>query len=238
LIDLVIVKTATSPTPVNGIVNYTMTVTNKGPDTATNVQLADPAPSGITYLTVNPSKGTCNLTTSLITCSLGSIAAGETVTVNVTARATAVGTHTNVATVTGGGGRETNPADNVDDAITIVPAPFVPPAKPKPETKPVAQPPVCLTLTVSPKMIKADGRPDRVSVKVTAGKKRVKGTKVTVFGAGVRKSGRSNGKGMAYIRINPTKAGLITITALETNQRVCGPKRIGVVGVFLPPLTG
>jgi uncharacterized repeat protein (TIGR01451 family) len=233
LIDLVVVKTASSPTPLNGIVNYTLTVTNKGPDTATNVQLADPAPSGITYLTANPSKGTCNLSTSLITCSLGTLAAGETATINVTARATAVGTHTNVATVTGGGGRETNPADNVDDAVTIVPAPFVPPSKPKP------QPEVCLTLTVSPKMIKADGKPDMVRVRVTAGKKRVKGTKVTIFGAGVRKTGRSNGSGMALIKINPKKAGLITITALETNQKVCGPKRIGVVGVFLPPpLTG
>jgi hypothetical protein len=97
---------------------------------------------------------------------------------------------------------------------------------------------VCLTLTVSPKMITADGKSDRVLVRVTAGKKRVKGTKVVVFGAGVRKSARSNGKGMAILRINPRKAGLITITARETNQRVCGPKRIGVVGVFLPPLAG
>jgi hypothetical protein len=87
-------------------------------------------------------------------------------------------------------------------------------------------------------MIKADGKPDRVSVKVTAGKKRIKETKVTVFGAGVRKSGRSNARGMAFIRINPRKPGLITITALERNRKVCGPKRIGVVGVFLPPLTG
>jgi hypothetical protein len=77
-----------------------------------------------------------------------------------------------------------------------------------------------------------------VSVKVTAGAKRVKGTTVTISGAGLRKSGRTNGKGMAFIGINPRKPGLITITALETNQRVCGPKRIGVVGVFLPPLTG
>ena len=60
LIDLVIVKEASSPTPLNGIVNYSLTVTNKGPDTATNVQLADPAPAGITYLTANPSQGTCN----------------------------------------------------------------------------------------------------------------------------------------------------------------------------------
>ena len=34
-------------------------------------------------------------------------------------------------------------------------------------------------------------------------------------------------------------AGVITITARETKQQqVCGPKRIGAVGVFLPPLTG
>ena len=177
-------------------------------------------------------QGTCNLTPSLLTCSLGDLPVGPTVTITLIARATAVGTHTNTATVTGGGGRETNPADNTDTATINVPAPIRPPtAKPEPA-------PVCLTLTVAPKMIKADGKVDRVSVKVTAGKKRVKGTKVAVFGAGVRKTARSNSNGMAFLRINPKKAGLITITALETNQKVCGPKRIGVVGVFLPPLTG
>jgi uncharacterized repeat protein (TIGR01451 family) len=236
LIDLVIVKDASSPTPLNGIVNYTMTVTNKGPDTATNVQLADPAPAGIVYLTANPSQGTCTVTASLITCSLGTIAAGQTVTINATGRATTVGTHTNTATVTGGGGRETNPADNVDSATTVVPAPTKPPT-PKP-TPPKPQPEVCLTLTVTPKMIKADGKPDRISVKVTAGKKRTKGVKVVVRGAGVEKTARSNGKGLAVLLINPKKPGLITITARETKQRICGPKRIGVVGVFRPPLTG
>ena len=77
LIDLVIVKEASSPTPLNGIVNYSLTVTNKGPDTATNVQLADPAPAGITYLTANPSQGTCTSARRSITCSLGTIDAGS-----------------------------------------------------------------------------------------------------------------------------------------------------------------
>jgi uncharacterized repeat protein (TIGR01451 family) len=236
LIDLVIVKDATSPTPLNGIVNYTMTVTNKGPDVATNVQVADPAPAGIVYLTATPSQGTCTVTPSLITCSLGTIGVGQTVTINATGRATTVGTHTNTATVTGSGGRETNPADNVDSATTVVPAPTRPPtAKPKP---PKQGPEVCITLTVSPRMIKADGRPDRISVKVTAGKKRMKGVRVVVRGAGVDKTARSNGRGVAVLRINPRKPGLITITARETNQRICGPKRIGVVGVFRPPVTG
>jgi uncharacterized repeat protein (TIGR01451 family) len=234
LIDLVVVKNATSPTPLNGTVTYTMTVTNKGPDTATNVQLADPAPAGITYLSANPSQGTCSVSAALITCSLGTIAPGQTVTITVTGRATQVGSHTNTATVTGSGGRETNPADNVDSAVTVVPAPLRPPSvTPKPKPKPE----VCLAVTITPKMIKADGRMDTLAVKVTAAGKRVRGAKVLVKGAGIRKTSRTNGKGVATVRINAQKPGLVTITTLE-RQKVCGAKRIGVVGVFLPPVTG
>ncbi len=232
LIDLVMVKTATSPTPLNGTVHYAMTVTNKGPDTATNVQLADPAPAGITYLSATASQGTCTVTPVLITCSLGSIASGQTVTVNATGKSTSIGSHTNTATVTGGGGRETNPADNVDSAVTVTPAPIKPP-----KTKPQPKPQPCLALTVTPKMIKADGKPDKVVAKVTAGKRHVKGAKVLVQGAGVKKSGRTNAKGTATIKVNPQRAGLITISTPEV-QHSCGPRRIGVVGVFLPPVTG
>ena len=157
-------------------------------------------------------------------------------TIAVTARATPVGTHTNAATVTGGGGRETNPADNVDDAVTVVPAPASLPSKPV--VKPAAAARVCLTLTGHAEDDQGRRQAGQGRVRVTAGPKRVRGTKVVIFGSGVRKTGRSNAHGMAVIRINPRKAGLITITAIETNQRVCGPKRIGVVGVFLPPLTG
>ena len=202
LIDLVIVKEATSPTPLNGIVKYSLTVTNKGPDAATNVQLADPAPSGITYLTANPSQGTCNLSPALITCSLGSIAPGQTVTIAITGRATAVGSHTNTATVTGGGGRETNPADNVDSAVTIVPAPLKPPT-----VKPEPKPEVCLTLTVSPKMIKADGKPDKVTALVTAGKKRVKGVKVSVSRRRCRQDRAHQRQGRGGPPDQPTQAG-------------------------------
>jgi uncharacterized repeat protein (TIGR01451 family) len=229
LIDLVIVKNATTPTPLNGIVTYTMTITNKGPDVATNVQVADPAPAGIVYLGVNPGAPTCTVTPSLLTCNLGTLEVGQSRTITLRARATQVGRHTNTATVTGEGGRETNPADNVDSAVTLVPQPFVPPA-----------PAQCLTLTVtSSKMIKADGKVDRLSVRVTQGAKRVKGTKVVVRGAGVKKSARSNAKGIASLRINPRRPGVITITAVQRkNREICGPKRIGAVGVFVPPLTG
>jgi hypothetical protein len=156
------------------------------------------------------------------------------VTITATGRATQVGSHTNTATVTGSGGRETNPADNVDSAVTVVPAPLRPPSvTPKPKPKPE----VCLAVTITPKMIKADGRMDTLAVKVTAAGKRVRGAKVLVKGAGIRKTSRTNGKGVATVRINAQKPGLVTITTLE-RQKVCGAKRIGVVGVFLPPVTG
>ena len=234
VIDLVIVKEATSPTALNGTVQYTMTVTNKGPDTATNVQLADPAPTGITYLTATPSQGTCAVAPALITCSLGTISAGQTVTINATGRATQTGALTNTATVTGSGGGEANPADNTDSATTTVPAPLVPPT-PKPTPKPT--PDYCLALTVTPKMIKADGKPDTISVKVTAGKKAAKGVRVLVTGTGLRKTGRTNARGIALIKVNLNDPGLIRITTLGKRDS-CGPKRIGVVGIFLPPVTG
>ena len=80
-------------------------------------------------------------------------------TIAITGKATTVGTHVNTATVTGSGGRETNPADNTDSAQTVVPAPLRPPTtNPNPPTPGE----MCLNLTVTPKMIKADGKTDRV----------------------------------------------------------------------------
>ena len=108
---------------------------------------------------------------------------------------------------------KTNPADNVDSAVTLVPAPLRPPTA-KPEPKPA----VCLTLTVTPKMLKADGKPDKVTTKVTAAAKRVKGAKVAIAGAGIKKTGLTNGKGVAVIRVNPKKPGIVTITVVEANQ--------------------
>ena len=233
LIDLVIVKEATSPTKLNGTVNYSLTVTNKGPDTATNVVVADPAPAGIQYQSATPSQGTCSVTAAMVTCQLGTIAPGQTVTIAVKGKAIAVGTHVNTATVTGDGGRETNPADNTDSAETVVPAPVTPPVKPNHPPK-VEK---CAYLVVTPKMIKADGKKDRVVATVRSSSGPMKGVKVTIRGSGIRKSAVTNGKGVVVMVVNPTKPGVITIVAVDKGDP-CGARRVGVVGVFLPPLTG
>ena len=116
------------------------------------------------------------------------------------------------------------------------PGPFVPP-KPKPKPKPA-----CLALTVTPKLVRVDGKPDAISVKVTAGKKAVRGVKVLVTAPGVRATGRTNANGVVVIKVNVRKAGVMTISTPgrkpASKSAGCGPKRIGVVGIFLPPLTG
>ena len=109
------------------------------------------------------------------------------------------------------------------------PAPFVPPTpKPKPN--------VCLTLTVTPKLVRVDGKPDLVSARVTAGKKNMANVKVLVTAKGVRATDRTNARGVAIIRVNVTDPGVMTISIL--GRKACGSKRIGVVGIFLPPLAG
>jgi uncharacterized repeat protein (TIGR01451 family) len=57
---------------------YTLTVTNKGPATATSVIVDDPAPAGLTFVSVT---GAC---TTSFPCALGALAAGETRTIVAT----------------------------------------------------------------------------------------------------------------------------------------------------------
>jgi hypothetical protein len=105
-----------------------------------------------------------------------------------------------------------------------------------PTPKPTPKPKTCVTVTVTPKVIRADGKPTTVSVKVTAGKKAVKGVKVLITGKGLRATGRTNDRGMVFVKVNMSDPGLIRVTTLS--RKACGSRQIGVVGIFLPPVTG
>ena len=84
--DLVTVKTLASgdATPDEGdVVTFEITVTNNGPDTATNVSLTDLLPPGLTATAGNgvASQGTYNPVTGLWT--IGTVASGSTVTLTL-----------------------------------------------------------------------------------------------------------------------------------------------------------
>jgi len=98
--DVGIVKTdSPDPVGVGQFVTYRLTVTNNGPAVATNVTVNDPLPGTVTFISVNPSIGSCTGTTT-ISCSLGTLAVGNSQFIDLIVQANATGTLTNTATVT------------------------------------------------------------------------------------------------------------------------------------------
>ncbi len=109
-----------------------------------------------------------------------------------------------------------------------------PTPKPKPKPKPVVN--KCRVLKVTPGMVKANGKKHFVVAKVTKSKTPVKGVKVRFTGVGVKKVVKTNTKGVARVGVSPEKSGIMLVRI--TNVKACNSARIGVVGVFEPPVTG
>jgi uncharacterized repeat protein (TIGR01451 family) len=224
-IDLSVTKVdAPDPAKLNGQIGYTMLVRNAGPSTATVVTLADPLPAGTSFVSVSTTQGTCSFAGGLVQCSLGTIPAGGSVSVTLVVKATRAGMLTNEVTVVGHE-PESNTANNRAAAPTLVLTPLLPP-KPKP---------VCSTLTVGPKSLRV-GKRSTIAVTVRNRGKAVKGAKVRVRGAGIAKGASTNARGKARITVRPSRPGIVVVSVPQ--KLVCGSKRIGVVGVFEPPVTG
>ena len=119
-IDLQIQKTD-SPNPVNvgGTLTYTLTARNNGPSTATQVVITDSLPATVTYLSSSSTQGTCSRSGQLVTCAIGTMAAGATVTVTIRVRPLQPGTILNMTQIVGAQA-ETNTANNRDEEPTQV----------------------------------------------------------------------------------------------------------------------
>ena len=57
---------------------YTFTITNYGPDTATGVELSHFLPTGVAWLDVADSRCATDLTKTIVTCTLGTLAVAAT----------------------------------------------------------------------------------------------------------------------------------------------------------------
>ncbi len=219
-IDLSITKTdRPDPVFVGARLTYTLTVRNAGPDTATNVRVADALPAATTFVSVTSSQGTCT-GGRVVRCSLGTMLNGGRATITIVVRPTAPGALLNVATVVGDQS-EANTANNRATAPTLVRGPIAPP---------VAS---CPNLIVQPRSLSV-GRRGVVRVVVVDKNRGVGGVRILVKGPGLNKAATTNSRGRVAISVRPPRTGIVEIRMTNQPSR-CSTRRIGVVGVFLPP---
>ena len=115
--DVSIVKTGPPTIPPSTEIDYLITVTNAGPQAASNVVVTDTIPAGTTFLSATPSQGTCTGTTT-VTCTLGAIASGGSATIQLSVLSPiAPTTVTNSANVTNTPEPDPNPANNTSGPV-------------------------------------------------------------------------------------------------------------------------
>jgi uncharacterized repeat protein (TIGR01451 family) len=94
------VTDSVDPANVNSAYNYVVTVTNRGPDAASNVQVDVAIPQNLSLGPVNPTQGSYTLTSTGLTANLGTIPSGGTARITITVTPTLTGTYTVKATAT------------------------------------------------------------------------------------------------------------------------------------------
>lgn len=118
--DLSIVKAdSRDPTPTARNMTYTLTVTNNGPDPASGVTVTDQLPPGVTFVSASASQGTCGESSGTVFCTLGTVASGAPVTIDVVVRPTMPGLITNSASVASPTS-DSNQSNNADSENTSI----------------------------------------------------------------------------------------------------------------------
>jgi uncharacterized repeat protein (TIGR01451 family) len=206
-----------------GNITWTMVVTNNGPSADTGVVVSDPMPAGNTFVSATTTKGSCT-GGAVLNCTIGDMAAGESVTITLVTTPSTVGQQTNTVTV-GGNRPETNTGNNSATATVQTHQLIPPPVKP------------CVAVSkVTPKQLFV-GRKTALKIHVTQGGSAVKGIKVRIKGAGINAStNASNSQGVIKHVLKMKKAGILVFTPIAS--KACNTKRVGVTNVFTPPVTG
>jgi uncharacterized repeat protein (TIGR01451 family) len=109
--DLLVTKSVSDPTPnVGQTITYTVTLTNNGPDAATNVTVQDTLPGGVSFDSATPSQGTYDHISGV--WDVGTVNLGTPLTLTITANVTSPGATVNTATVSHSDQFDPNPNNN------------------------------------------------------------------------------------------------------------------------------
>ncbi|MFJ7416487.1 DUF6923 family protein [Streptomyces sp. NPDC098077] len=119
-VDLGVVKTGPATVSPGGVIAYTITITNNGPNASSGWTLSDPVPAGLADAATTTDG--CTVTSGSLSCTGGALAVGETVGIELTGRAAdGVSEVVNTATVSGND-PDPNPDNDTDTATTKVTA--------------------------------------------------------------------------------------------------------------------
>jgi uncharacterized repeat protein (TIGR01451 family) len=130
--DLELTKFADNTTPEAGAnVTFTLQLTNHGPSVATNAQVVDTLPGGMTFVSAPPG---CTAAGNTVTCAAGSLAAGVSVSLPIVARVEAGAAGSDLTNIAAATSETPDPIDaNNSDATTVTAgSPMAPPPPPTP----------------------------------------------------------------------------------------------------------
>jgi uncharacterized repeat protein (TIGR01451 family) len=107
------------PAPTGRNLTYTLTVTNNGPDAALNVQVTDPLPAGMDFVSATASGGSCGLFGGTVLCSIGGLVDGASVTFQIVVTPRQAGLIQNTATVSSSTGDPVLGNNTVSETTSI-----------------------------------------------------------------------------------------------------------------------
>ena len=101
--DLAILAPSASPgiVGVGATLTYPAHVMNEGPQDATGVTFTDTLPSSVSFVSAKASQGTCSPSSSVVTCSIGSLSDTSDVQITIVVTPNALGSITNNMSITG-----------------------------------------------------------------------------------------------------------------------------------------
>jgi uncharacterized repeat protein (TIGR01451 family) len=118
--DLAVTKSdSLDPISRGGTLTYTIVVTNQGPATAAAVQFTDVLSTSVRFVSVASTAGNCSELDGTVTCTLGDIPNGGSVTVTIDVTARRTGTAVNTAQVSSLS-PDPDPANNTDTEETVI----------------------------------------------------------------------------------------------------------------------